>query len=81
MIKLGRVLKNYEESGALNAQIGVQEAIDEHTFLTSPDICSAYCALTELTMSVWTPNRSIKSLNEWNRPCGCSMETSVSTST
>src|ERR1019366_8083473 len=34
MIKLRRVLKDYEESGALHAQVGVQEAIDEHCFLT-----------------------------------------------
>ncbi len=34
MTKLRRVLKDYEESGALHAQISVQEAIDEHSFLT-----------------------------------------------
>src|SRR5712692_6899779 len=34
MIKLQRVLKYYEESGALHANVGVQEAIDENSFLT-----------------------------------------------
>src|SRR5712692_400314 len=34
MIKLQRVLKDYEESGALHANIGVLEAIDENSFLT-----------------------------------------------
>src|SRR5712692_2392846 len=34
MIKLRRVLKDYEESGALHANIGVQEAIDDNSFLT-----------------------------------------------
>src|SRR2546427_1922982 len=34
MIKLRRVLKDYEESGALHANIGVLEAIDENSFLT-----------------------------------------------
>jgi type IV secretion/conjugal transfer VirB4 family ATPase len=34
MIKLQRVLKDYEQSGALHAQIGPQEAIDQHSFLT-----------------------------------------------
>src|SRR3989442_2678660 len=34
MITLRRVLKDYEESGALHANIGVLEAIDEISFLT-----------------------------------------------
>src|SRR5712691_9314033 len=34
MIKLRRVLKDYEDSGALHAHVGVQEAIDENSFLT-----------------------------------------------
>src|SRR3989449_5452587 len=34
MIKLQRVLKDYEDSGALHANIGVLEAIDENSFLT-----------------------------------------------
>src|SRR2546425_7079980 len=34
MIKLRRVLKDYEDSGALHANIGVLEAIDESSFLT-----------------------------------------------
>ena len=34
MIKLSRIVKDYEESGALHANIGVQEAADENTFLT-----------------------------------------------
>jgi type IV secretion/conjugal transfer VirB4 family ATPase len=34
MIRLKRVLKDYEDSGALHARIGVQEAVDDHSFLT-----------------------------------------------
>src|SRR6266849_1903836 len=34
MIKLRRVLKDYEDSGALHAHISVLEAIDENSFLT-----------------------------------------------
>src|SRR6266852_507313 len=34
MIKLRRVLKDYQQSGALHANIGVLEAIDESSFLT-----------------------------------------------
>src|SRR5437870_13369621 len=34
MIKLRRVLKDYEDPGALHANIGVLEAIDENSFLT-----------------------------------------------
>src|SRR5437899_3673823 len=34
MIKLRRVLKDYQQSGALHAHIGVLEAIDENSFLT-----------------------------------------------
>ncbi len=34
MIKLRRVLKDYEDSGALHANIGVLEVIDENSFLT-----------------------------------------------
>ena len=34
MIKLQRVFKDYDESGALHANIGVLEAIDDNSFLT-----------------------------------------------
>ena len=34
MFKLNRVLKSYRDSGALHASIGIQEAVDDHTFLT-----------------------------------------------
>ena len=34
MIRLSRILKDYEESGALNARVNVTAAIDEHTLLT-----------------------------------------------
>jgi type IV secretion system protein VirB4 len=34
VIKLSRILKDYEESGALNALVNVHAAVDEHTFLT-----------------------------------------------
>src|SRR5713226_3999469 len=34
MIKLRRLLKDYEDSGALHANVGVLEAIDENSFLT-----------------------------------------------
>ena len=34
MIKLRRILKDYQDSGALHANIGVLEAIDENSFLT-----------------------------------------------
>jgi type IV secretion/conjugal transfer VirB4 family ATPase len=34
MIKLKRVFKDYEDTGALHAYVGIQEAIDENSFLT-----------------------------------------------
>jgi type IV secretion/conjugal transfer VirB4 family ATPase len=34
MIRLDRVLKDHQDSGALHANIGIQEAVDDHTFLT-----------------------------------------------
>jgi type IV secretion/conjugal transfer VirB4 family ATPase len=34
MIKLNRVLKDYEETGALHAYVGIQEAVDDNSFLT-----------------------------------------------
>lgn len=34
MLKLSRVFKDYENSGALHANIGIQEAVDDHSFLT-----------------------------------------------
>jgi type IV secretion system protein VirB4 len=34
MVKLKRILKDYEESGALHALVGVHAAVDDHTFLT-----------------------------------------------
>ena len=34
MLKLKRVVKNYEETGALNENIGVFGFVDEHTFIT-----------------------------------------------
>jgi len=34
VIRLSRIIKDYEESGALNARVGITAAIDEHTFLT-----------------------------------------------
>src|SRR3989442_13323892 len=34
MIKLSRILKDYQESGALNALVNVHAAVDDYTFLT-----------------------------------------------
>jgi type IV secretion system protein VirB4 len=34
MVKLKRILRDYEESGALHALVGVHAAVDDHTFLT-----------------------------------------------
>jgi type IV secretion system protein VirB4 len=34
MIKLNRLFKDYEDSGALHAYVGIQEAVDNHSFLT-----------------------------------------------
>ena len=34
MIELDRILSPYQESGALHVNIGIQEAVDAHTFLT-----------------------------------------------
>jgi len=34
VIKVTRILKDYQESGALHARVSVHAAIDEHTFLT-----------------------------------------------
>ena len=34
MINLGRVFRDYQQSGALNALVNVHAAIDDHTFLT-----------------------------------------------
>src|SRR5581483_1723125 len=33
-MKLGRILKDYQQAGSLNALISVHAAIDEHVFLT-----------------------------------------------
>lgn len=34
MVKLSRILKDYQQSGAVNALVNVHAALDEHTFLT-----------------------------------------------
>src|ERR1700674_4733540 len=34
VVKISRILKDYRESGALNALVNIQAAIDDHTFLT-----------------------------------------------
>jgi type IV secretion system protein VirB4 len=34
VVKLSRILKDYQESGALNALVNIHAAIDDHTFLT-----------------------------------------------
>jgi len=34
MVKLSRILKDYQESGALNALVNVHAAVDDYTFLT-----------------------------------------------
>jgi type IV secretion system protein TrbE len=34
VIKIKRILKDYEDSGALNALVSIHTALDEHTFLT-----------------------------------------------
>jgi type IV secretion/conjugal transfer VirB4 family ATPase len=34
VVKLSRIVKDYQESGALNALVSIHAAIDEHTFLT-----------------------------------------------
>jgi type IV secretory pathway VirB4 component len=34
LVKIGRILKDYAESGALNALVNLHAAIDDHTFLT-----------------------------------------------
>ena len=60
MIKLRRVLKDYEQSGAFHTNIAVLEAIDDNTFLTKAGHVFTVFHVDGIDDECWIPGRLIR---------------------